>query len=268
MSSKVRNSAVAEKHLNLNTRTQSLWLVKVPTFVAERWVNAQSEDLLGSLSINSVVVKPNTAPVKQITVKLANEKAETEEFTLEELSASEFQQLMAFKFHEKSETFSVQGQVSKNLTLKPKDTRQYREIVRERGIKATTRQETQQVSVEDVYHGKSGSNTVNFIPPAHAELKRKTQEQQYANKMGRSATVLDVSDLRNKVFEAFTTKEKYTLKELLVICKDVPGFTRDKELRDLLENYGKYHTKGPYQRFWELKLEYRDHTQPIIASVP
>lgn len=267
MSNKARSSAVTEKHLNLSTKNQSLWLVKIPTFVAERWMNAQSEDLLGSLSINSVV-KPNSAPVKQITVKLANEKAETEEFSLEELSASEFQQLIAFKFHEKSDTFSVQGQISKNLTLKPKDTRQYRDIVRERGIKATTRQETQHVSEEDVYHGKSGSNTVDFIPPAHAELKRKAQEQQYANKMGRNTTILDMSDLRNKVFEAFAVKEKYTLKELLTICKDVPGFARDKDLRDLLENYGKYHVKGPYQRFWELKLEYRDHAQPIPASAP
>ena len=262
MSSKPRSSASTDKNLNLSTKNQSLWLVKIPTFVAERWASAESEDLLGSLSINSVALKPNAPPVKQITVKLANEKSEPEEFTLEELSASEFQQLVAFKHHNKSESFSVQGTVSKNLTLKPKDTRQYREIVRERGIKATTRQETQHVSEEDVYHGKSGSNTVDFIPPAHAELKRKNQEMQYANKMGRS-TVLDVSDLRNKVFEAFATKEKYTLKELSSICKDVPGFAKEKDLRDLLELYGKYHAKGPYQRFWELKLEYRDSTQPV-----
>ena len=268
MSGKPRSAGVTEKHLNLSVKSQSLWLVKIPTFVAERWVNAQSEDLLGSLSINSVVLKPNAPPVKQITVKLSNEKQLPEEFTLEELSASEYQQLIAFKFHEKSDTFSVQGQVSKNLTLKPKDTRHYREIVRERGITATTRQETQHVSEEDVYHGKSGSNTVDFIPPAHAELKRKTQEQQYANKVGRSTTVLDVSDLRNKVFEAFAVKERYTLKELLCACKDVPGFTREKELRDLLEIYGKYHAKGPYQRFWELRLEYRDHTQPIQSVAP
>ena len=265
MISKARSSAATEKHLNLSTKNQSLWLVKVPTFVAERWATAESEELLGSLSINSVALKPNAPPVKQITVKLTNDRSEPEEFTLEELSTSDFQQLMAFKFFEKSDSFAVQGQVSKNLSLKPKDTRQYREIVRERGIKATTRQETQHCTEEDVYNGKSGSNTVDFIPPAHAELKRKTQEMQYANKMGRT-TVLDVSDLRNKVFESFAMKEKYTLKELLAICKDVPGFSKEKELRDLLENYGKYHAKGPYQRFWELKLEYRDHAQPIPAT--
>jgi hypothetical protein len=257
-----KSKAAVEKHLNVSTKNQSLWLVKIPTFVGERWADAQSEDLLGSLSINTVALKPNAPPVKQISVRLANDKGEPEEFTLEELSASEHQQLLAFKFHENSESFSIQGQVSKNLSLQPKETRQYRETVRERGIRATTRQESQHASQEDVSHGKSGSNTVDFIPPAHAELKRKTQEQQYANKMGRNVTILDVSELRNKVFEAFAAKEKYTLKELSVICKDVPGFAREKELRDLLEIYGKYHARGPYQRFWELKLEYRDHTQP------
>jgi hypothetical protein len=79
--------------------------------------------------------------------------------------------------------------------------------------------------------------------------------------MGRSTT-LNISELRNKVFEAFSTQDKYTLKDLLMICKDVEGFTKEKELRDLLEIFGKYHAKGTYQKFWELKVEYKDHSQP------
>ena len=126
MNSKARSSASTEKHLNLSTKNQSLWLVKIPTFVAERWASAESEELLGSLSINSVALKPNAPPVKQITVKLTNDRSEPEEFTLEELSTSDFQQLMAFKFFEKSDSFAVQGQVSKNLSLKPTNAKNFR----------------------------------------------------------------------------------------------------------------------------------------------
>jgi hypothetical protein len=249
-----------QKTLNLNTKDQSLWLVKVPTFVSERWANAQSEDLLGSLSINTVQ-KPNAPPTKQFCIKLGNNDGDPEDFTLETLSTSESQKLLAFKFHEHSDSYSIQGQVSKNFFLKPKESKKYTEKVRERGVIATTRQEIQHVTQEDVCHGKSASHTVDFIPPAHAELKRKTQEQQYANKMGRSTT-LNISELRNKVFEAFSTQDKYTLKDLLMICRDVEGFTKEKELRDLLEIFGKYHAKGTYQKFWELKVEYKDHSQP------
>ena len=114
MKSKIA-SATEKKTLNLNGKNQSLWLVKVPTFVAEKWSQHKSDDLLGSLSISTVLVGPNSQPIKKININLNSDGSdEPEEFTLEELSSNDHQ-LLAFKLNENSESFSLQGQISKNL---------------------------------------------------------------------------------------------------------------------------------------------------------
>lgn len=249
--------------LDLNAKNETLWLVKVPKEVAESWATKQSDDLLGSLSINTVMAGPNAPAVKKINVQLSG-GMDVEEYTLEDLSSND-RQLLAFKINEQTHSFAIQGQVTKNLVLRPKETKQYRDKVRARSIQATTRQEAQLVTEEEVELKKSTDRTVDFIPPAHAELKRKAQEAQYANKMGRIMAVFDPLELRTKVFDAFNENERCTLKDLKVICKDVPGFLKEKDLKDCLEKYGRYHTKGTYKGYWELKLEFRDHAHQSSA---
>jgi transcription initiation factor TFIIF subunit beta len=258
MTSKIKTAPHIEKQLNLSTKETSLWLVKVPRFVAEKWTNAANDALLGSLNITSVAV-PNGPPIRKINVNITGDGTEPEEFTLEELSTSDQQQLMAFKYHNNTESFSVEGKITKNLMLKPRGTIQYRQKVRERGIIATTRQEAKKAAHEDIQTGMSSSHVVDFIPLARAELKRKQQEQQAASKVSRTSAVLDLTELRCKLFEAFAVAERRTLKDLLGYCKDVSG-VKEKDIRDMLDWYATYHTKGPYKKNWELKLEYKDHT--------
>jgi hypothetical protein len=69
--------------------------------------------------------------------------------------------------------------------------------------------------------------------------------------------------LRGRVFEAFEKNDRLTFKEILSSCSTVPGFSNPADLRDLLEQYGKYNHRGTYKHFWELKAEFRDHyTEP------
>jgi hypothetical protein len=41
----------------------------------------------------------------------------------------------------------------------------------------------------------------------------------------------------------------------------VPGYTSAR-VKQILEEYCKYHQKGTYKHFWELKPEYRDNLAP------
>ena len=260
-SSSSSSSSLEKTVLDMGAKNQSLWLVKVPREVAESWSQKQSDEVLGSLSINTVAAGPNAPPVKKISVKLSSGGGiDGEEFTLEDLSSND-RQLLAFKLNEHSNSFAIQGQVTKSLVLRPRETKQYREKVRGRSIVATTRQETQSVTEDAVELQRSVDRTIDFIPPAHAELKRKAQEANYANKMGRSTASFDPTELRSKVFEAFAVNERYTLKELRVICKDVPGFSKEKDLKDCLDKYARYNMKGVFKGLWEIKLEFKDHAQ-------
>ncbi len=59
--------------LNVDRQGSSLWLVKVPAFVATTWADhASNGDIVGSLSIQSVSQPGMNGgkPVKQISVKL------------------------------------------------------------------------------------------------------------------------------------------------------------------------------------------------------
>jgi hypothetical protein len=79
-------------------------------------------------------------------------------------------ELLAFKVNNTTaiQTFSIQGKITKNLLLQPKESRSYREKVRERGLKATTRPEAQAITYEDS-RAMTGHRIVDFIPPVHAE---------------------------------------------------------------------------------------------------
>jgi hypothetical protein len=261
MSAKAKSSTSSvEKPLNLEKKETSLWLVNVPTFVAEEWADAENGQLLGSLNITSAPNPSGGPPVRKINVTLDGDGSGPAEFTLEELPASVQQQLLAFKHSSNDESFSVEGKVTKNLTLKPRGTVQYRQKIRERSIQATTRRETRKVGHEEIQNNMSASHVIDFVPLARTELKRRQQEQQASNKSAKTTAVaVDSSELRSKLFEAFALQERRTLRDLLGFCKDVQG-VRESDLRDVLNYYATYHLKGPYKKCWELKLEYKNHS--------
>jgi hypothetical protein len=63
--------------LNIDTKDQSLWLVKVPAFVALQWGKAEHNDLLGSCKLT--VTKTAKETKKELYVKLDYGKEEEDE---------------------------------------------------------------------------------------------------------------------------------------------------------------------------------------------
>lgn len=268
------------KVLNMDAQGQSLWLVKVPQFVAERWATAENDDVIGSLTISAKSAGPNKPPTKQLNIRLNDAKNGNgpDAFTLEELKSSN-DSFFAFST-EKDKGFSVDGKVTKNMVLKPQINEGYRQLIRDRGLSnVANRKEIGVANMQEIERTSTQSHTVEFITSDRMELKRKAAAEK-ALSGGKSArTSLSglasgsmedgdsvMTALRSAVFQAFETNERLTFKDILTSCAEVPGFTKEKDLRDLLELYGKYNHRGMYKTFWELKPEYRDHSAAAATT--
>lgn len=247
-----------DKILNIDDLNQSLWLVKVPQYVAERWSMADNDDILGSLKI---VMKPAKGPKqpagKQLNVKLSFNDGDDapSEFTLEDqgMQAISGDTFVAFSNEPNSKRLCIDGKVTKNMHLMPSSSAQFGSILKERGEILKKKHEIHAADMNEIQKASVQSQFVEFIGN-EADMKRKT----------RTSVVpsgdLNTSELRAKVFEAFAKTPKMIYREVKAFCSDVSGFSKDTQLREILDSYTVYHNKGIDKNYYELKQEYRDHS--------
>jgi len=261
----------ASRVLNIDALDQSLWLVKVPQFVAERWATAENDEILGSLNISLKAAGNGRPPTKQLNIALDPSSHTTgpDNFTLEELKSAT-DSFVAFSSEKDiGKGFIMDGKVTKNMILKPQINSEYRELIRQRGLNTVAnRKEIGVANMQEIERTSTQSHTVEFITSDRMELKRKAAAEKglFGSKQSRLGSDADAADeevmtaLRSRVFEAFEKNDRLTFKDILGYCTDVPGFSREKDLRDLLEVYGRYNHRGNFKHFWELKPEFRDHS--------
>jgi hypothetical protein len=258
--------------LNVDSVNQSLWLVKIPQFVAEQWTFARNNEIIGSLKVSMKSNGPGSVPTKQLNVKLQNTMESSDmpdEFTLEEVSksASNADSFLAFssQTEDSKSGFSLDGKVTKNLLLKPQGTKEYRHLIRSRGIsKLTSRRETHIADVSDVQRCQNQSHTVDFITSEKNELKRKSLDNRGISSSKFAKSVPGEGDevtttLKTAIFNSFSGSDKVLFKDILANCRGVEGFTKEQDLRDMLDVYAKYTSRGQFKHLWELKPEYRDN---------
>lgn len=249
----------------LENKDTALWLVKVPSFVAEQWEEAGEGEDLGAVKITAI--KNDRGEIKKtIDIKIKDLKngdcSEMEvsgealplkiptEFTLED--HLDEAKLLAFSFDQKNESFSVMGKLS-SMNMRPKGTKEYRDFLRDR-MQSERINKRRVLSAADrafdiVRDIDMKAHQVDFKPAAFAVLKKKkyTAERQVE---------LDVHLLRGVILKGFSTNERLSLKEIKQICKDVPGLTESKLVQEV-DNIAVYHSKGPYHSLYSLKQEYR-----------
>jgi hypothetical protein len=163
------------------------------------------------------------------------------------------------------------------MVLKPQINSEYRELIRQRGLNTVAnRKEIGVANMQEIERTSTQSHTVEFITSDRMELKRKAAAERglFGTKQSRLSTdgvsTLDeevLAALKSRVFAAFEQNERLTFKDILGFCADVPGFSKEKDLRDLLEVYGRYYHRGNFKHFWELKPEFRDHSQAASSTV-
>ncbi|CAM9398028.1 unnamed protein product [Ectocarpus fasciculatus] len=223
---------------------KTVWLVKLPQFVAQRLENADNGDVVGSLQL--------TAPTAgsggpQVGVQISFD-GPTEEFHLAELPAGS--QVIAFSANQ--DKFKVKGKISKTYNMNPKDTEEYRRICRERRLQEAKSNETRALKVEDVQNQSNAPREVDFIPPVYTDAKRGTAAPTGSNKRQRGSNDVDSRDVRNKLLQAFSLRERLTLREINGVCQ-VP----ESQLKEQLKTYATFNSKGIYKNYWELKPEFK-----------
>ncbi len=258
-----KSSSGVAKELNTDALNQSLWLVKIPAFVAEQWTHRRNGELVGSLKVSVRNNGLNKSSSKHLSVTLNNDGNAPVDFVLEEVGGTSLSgdSFVAFSSNESSKSFALDGKVTKNLLLKPEGTNAYRQLIRERGqTKLTSRRETHIANVVDVQRSQNQSHTVEFITSDKNELKRKSLDSKS------SRGEFSGNALLSRVFESFAVKEKQIFKEIVDFCQGAEGFNKEKDLRDVLDKYAKYTSRGAYKHLWELKPEFRDHTIAVDES--
>ena len=251
---------MADKTLDITSIDNSIWLVKVPNFVADLLSAKDQNENIGSLKVTG----------KNMSIDLIDsEQNQSYQFTLNEKPITE-QHLLAFLYDEKNNSYKVQGQITKNSVLMPTQSAQYQKNVINRSTSSTTRQETQYAPASAI-DNRNTSHVVDFIPPAYVDQKRKASGEAGPSSSSKQAkmTPADIDKLRSKFFEAFTTNSLQSVKDLLVHIKDLDigsASSKDRELRQLLEQYARYHGHGTSRGFWELKPEYRDKAKAVPAT--
>lgn len=261
-SSKRQATVAAKKELNAARGGQSLWLVKIPQFVAEAWADAKQDDVLGSLMVG---VKPGKEGTKQMIIKLDKREGHEipEQYTLDEMktSAGNDGTMMAFNIDNESKQFALEGTVTKSLVLKPPISNEYQSMVQRRGATAAAnRREVAIVDPKELEKASKQSCTIEFLSSVRGEIKRKGGG-------GKDGVAVDTSALKTKMFEAFELDTKQPFDTILTMCREVAGFSREQDLRDMLDKYAIYHHKGPYRTMWELKTQYRDQTDETKGGV-
>ena len=279
MSSSNPNTSTSEssKILNIDSYSNSLWLVKVPSYIAEKWSNCVNGESLGLLTI------ANSEQGKKIFVSLNEDanntssnrnrpSATVNEFVLDEFSNNDSNQqhLIAFDYNNPTDVVSntnttnsvgttgnvsssyiMKGQVTKRSILKPKNklSTEYKKLVTNRNLKASTHHESVIAPIYDLETRTNASHVVDFIPPASvtagsggaADLKRKLNQQQSetlrqmkssnTNESSSSSSIAAATamtsitainpnaTLRSRFFDAFTLNSKQSLKELIIYCQ-------------------------------------------------
>jgi hypothetical protein len=262
----------------VQSSNQTMWLVKLPAFVADEWAKMGDNEVLGSMKIT---MAPGAAG-KKINIKLnVNEKKKKmskvggatgemsdddgaadelipDEFTLDDVPGAP--KMFSFSGDDDTERFVMQGQISKNLLLKPKGTKEYQEYLWNRNVKTTARREAIKTSDDKAAFAVSRSDTIiDFAPPAAALQKRKAKEiSQGAKRAGGADAALEIKAIRAKLFEYLSKIERTTLGDLQAFCSDVEGYTNAR-LKELMDDYCRYNPKGPYKHLYELKPEFKDN---------
>lgn len=246
-------AAPKKRRLDVASADKSLWLVKIPQAVADKWAEAGNNEILGTLTITSTPAQSGKPSSHKLSVKLveddSSESTTAGEYTIDELPTGP--QIYAFEHDKTGNSFSIKGRVSKKYNLRPRLNSEYHKNLRMKTLKASQTHQISSVdSAEAMIKNQGRSGEVDFIPPIHADARKRDTDS--TGRRTKGTTGADTGDVRQRMLNAFAQNEHLTLKELNSICR-----SNEKELRKLLDQYAIYHSKGKLKTHWQLKEEYR-----------
>jgi hypothetical protein len=271
------DSKKIEAKLNIDAADQSLWLVKVPHFVAEQWANSKSGSILGKLSVKNKVGSgggsTGSAPVKEFGIRLEGGKIDDmipQDYALSKLNKNELatESMLAFSARGDGQPgFIIDGKITKSMVLRPKSIDEYRSLIRQRSSISLERKKKVPViiSMADMQNASMISHTVDFIVSDKPSLKRKANELK--NSSRKEIDEKEEQEMRKIMLEAFENEDRYQFKDLVAYCSGKLGTIRHELLRTLLKTHANIIAQGQFKNFYELKAQYRDNTKKVSSEV-
>jgi len=230
---------IASEPLEVNTRhaDRKLWLVKLPRTVAEAWKpNMTTGKLLGSVTVEH----PDGAmPIMTLTteIPIANDGVRTAAFELK--TADDQLNLSAFTASHSGPVRFI-GSVEHKCDLRTKMSSDYRSLVRKRGLEAEKivrlRDESSKEKAE-----------MGIVQQGFVDKKNRVQQDDYERRIRK-----EKDDLQNDLFQCFTKKPQWTLKELGDATQQPLAW-----LKEVLADFAVLNKKGVQKGVYELKPEFR-----------
>lgn len=232
------------------TNIRSVWIVKVPKYVANSWKKAPPKTELGRLQISKTV----KTDVKFITDKKLIQEAKKDNEELPEQHSVHFappaHQTMAVFSHTKTqsstEKVAIEGEVTQEGRFRPLGDKSYM------SLKSNTIKEAAKPTRITLVLDKA---PVNYRPRAaiHLEHEAEMRKKNEGKKLREDKEVV-----QQRLFQAFEQKQFYNIKELESKTKQSIPY-----LKEVLREICNYRKQNPNKNMYELKQEYRHYkTKP------
>lgn len=246
-----------KRKLDITQSSQSVWLVKIPKVVYDKWDNCQTGETLGTLNIKGNIINGKTE--LELTVKLKEDEniqpheiIIADEYTMDEIKITN--QMVPFSYNENEQRYSVKDKISKRYQLIAKQNEKYQQIIRNRTAVAQQVKQAKVIDNAETILSSVEPKQIDFIPPAYVDDRKRNMEENTTTttKKGRGGNV-DIGEVRQNMISAFGLRDYLTFKEIKSRCRSAA----DSDLRELLRQYTIYHSKGPLKNYYALKPEYR-----------
>ncbi|CAH0386332.1 unnamed protein product [Bemisia tabaci] len=259
------NQPSTEKELDVSHADKTVWLVKVPKYIANRWEKAPGNIEVGKLKIAKTSVPGGKTQVTlnlSESVMLLAEPGEKPIPRQHRLDVSQVtrQTLGVFSHYTpkpdsdaivpETEKLVLEGRISQKLECRPYADTTYMKLKVESIRKAMepTRKVMRLDRVVQNYKPVSNhKNNIEYMEKKKAEGKKARDDKESVMEM---------------LFAAFEKHQFYNLKDLVQITKQPPNY-----LKEILNDIGNYSIKAPHRCMWELKPEYR-HYKADAADPP
>ncbi|XP_053685164.1 general transcription factor IIF subunit 2-like [Sabethes cyaneus] len=247
--SKANETVKVDKELDMSNAGRSIWLVKVPKYMAKKWEKAPGNIELGklkiarqvghktqmSLSLSDALI--NMDPLEKIPRHHRLEPSVVAKQTLGVFSHS-----VPTVATEPEAEQQVVGRIFQKLECRPYDDDCYMKM----------KLESIRRAAQPVRQTKSLEKIVNNFKPI-SDHKHNIEDKQRKKTEGKKCCS-DKNAVQDVLFNAFEKHQYYNIKDLVRITRQPITY-----LKEILREVCDYNMKNPHKNMWELKKEYRHY---------
>eukprot|EP00771_Trimastix_marina_P002611 gnl/Trimastix_PCT/3751.p1 GENE.gnl/Trimastix_PCT/3751~~gnl/Trimastix_PCT/3751.p1 ORF type:complete len:293 (+),score=93.17 gnl/Trimastix_PCT/3751:22-900(+) len=243
---------------NVDFAQRALWLVKVPNFLHEAWMNSPGDKPIGKINME----RNGDSPIPNVSIEL-DDRPEFADIPKQFNFRSKTGQPPTHVFSRRADgKLSIDGMVILNADAAPTFTDKYR-FVRRNRVQAIVQQRAlrtiREVEVDTNGHVRKTAAQAPRVKVLSESLPHKRPHSPphrgKVQKLKRDR--LPKEDVQDLIFHAFEQQSHWSLKGLLQKTDQPQAY-----LKEILSELCVYHKRGDHKAMYELKEMYRTETGP------